>query len=107
MTAAANALRKAICDFLTFRTSGIKGDVNAKLSTLTNNLPREYKDTLASTIVDNMDEFVYGASVTDDLKHFARKLDDQDALKEDRKVLKRKVAALMLDEMGFKDEWRK
>ena len=104
----ANDLRNAIWEFLNFKKS--KLDELLENRNYTSKLvPESFKDALATAFKKDLyNNLTYFAPVTDQKKALLQteKYNDVDDLKNDRKVLKRRAAAIMLKEMGFKDEWR-
>ena len=104
---AANALRKGICDLQVISLLD-KKDLEKQFKSfktkLTDNMRNALMAAFKTTKLGN-DTF-YLKKIEGDAKNLATTYREND-LQAHRKVLKRKAAILMLEAMGFKDEWRK
>lgn len=106
---AANELRVAICNFLNYKEKVMGLSAKASPMLCKNPyMPNAFKNALANVWKnENFKDLIYFQPVTTSQKDLTQKYSDDDALQDDRKVLKRKAAAMMLEEIGFKDDWRK
>ncbi len=102
------SLQKAIADLQ--KMSGLsEEDIKAQIGAWKDrNIPESFRKALVTAFKKEKlgDTFFY-KKITDDEK---KKLDTpygEDGLKKERKALKRKATIILLEEMGFKDEWRK
>ena len=102
------SLQKAIADLQ--KMSGLsEEDIKAQIGAWKDrNIPESFRKALVTAFKKEKlgDTFFY-KKITDDEK---KKLDTpygEDGLKKERKALKRKAAIILLEEMGFIDEWRR
>ena len=109
---AANNLRESILRFLLFNELNADNDIKTTARSFKDRkMPKEFMEALVNAFKKaNLGDTYYFSDITSDarkdLKNLAGKL-NKDATKEHRAVLKRKAAILLLEGMGFKDEWRK
>lgn len=101
------SLQKAIADLQ--KMSGLsEKDIKAQIGAWKDrNISENFRKALVTAFDKEKlgDTFFYKA-IADDKKDLTNKYNVDD-LKSQRKALKRKAAIILLEEMGFKDEWRK
>ena len=111
---AANDLRQAIREFLLF-DAALNADNDIKTTVRSfrdRKMPKEFMESLVKAFKKSElgADTYYFLPITDakkaNLKNLAGELSRADT-KVHRQVLKRKAATLLLEGMGFKDEWRK
>lgn len=109
---AANDLRNAIRDFLNFQALNADNDIKTTARSFKDRkMPKVFMEALVKAFDKaNLGDTYYFQPITSDqrksLKGLAGTL-SADNTKTHRMVLKRKAATILLEEMGFKDEWRK
>ena len=109
---AANDLRNAIRDFLNFQALNADNDIKTTARSFKDRkMPKEFMEALVNAFdKTKLGDTYYFQPITSDqrkdLKNLAGAL-GADETKTHRKVLKRKAAMLLLEGMGFKDDWRK
>ena len=109
---AANELRQSIIDFLKFTELDPKKDIKATASAFRDRkMPKNFMEALLKAFQKSeLGDTYYFLSIDDDkrkgLKAFATDL-TRDIMAPHRQILKRKAGILLLEGMGFKDEWRK
>ena len=109
---AANEMRQAIIDFLKFTELDEKKDIRATARAFKDRkMPKNFMEALVNAFKKaNLGDSYYFLPIDDDkrkdLKDLASDL-TADITKPHRQVLKRKAAILLMEGMGFKDEWRK
>ena len=103
----ANELRKAIIDFQKFQKWSDER-INPFLVFKDVTVPKAFKKAFTKALAaENVNESFYFKEVVANKKKLENKYDTlATPFAKDRKVLKRKVAIKMLEEMGFQDEWR-
>lgn len=106
---AANDLRKAICELLDVKNLFEEKQLKKQFSFFKDHhVPDTYKKALYGAFDrSKLTDIFYLKEVGPDEKKLSVKYATDDALKAHRVVLKRKASILMLEAMGFKDEWRK
>ena len=103
---AANALRQAIIDFTAITMLGddyISGAIGAYQQKVTDELK---KSIITAFNKNKLGDSFFVQKIEDDAKKLENAYANNDALIDQRKKLKRKAATTMLEEMGFKDDWR-
>ena len=103
---AVNALRKAIIDFTAITELGddyISGAIGAYQQKVTDELK---KSIITAFNKNKLGDSFFVQKIEDDAKKLENAYANNDALIDQRKKLKRKAATTMLEEMGFKDDWR-
>lgn len=106
MVKAANELRKAVCEFLLKRELAPK-DIGSELGWFwTTRVPKNYKKATekAFSKKEHPDSFYFQA-VDAEHQQLTTNYNDN-SLSLHRKALKRQAAVLLIEELGFKDEWR-
>ena len=109
---AANDLRNAIRDFLNFQALNADNDIKTTARTFKDRkMPKEFMTALVEAFdKTKLGDTYYFLPISDaqrkDLMNLAGQL-DENATKTYRQILKRKAATLLLEGMGFKDDWRK
>lgn len=104
---AACQLREAICKFLNDKELS-KADIGSEIGWfLTSSVPSNYKSAMEKAFAKSSlgDSFYYQDITTGQKELNVRYAEDE--LAAHRKALKRKAAIILLEELGFKDEWRK
>ena len=103
--AKANELRKAIIALKKFEALD-KMDVVDQLGRFKKTVPQGYRDAIGKAFnKEKLGDTFYYQPVTDEKKKLENEYGDN-ALEAELTVLKRKASILMLENMGFKDEWR-
>lgn len=103
--AKANELRKAIIALKKFEALD-KMDVVDQLGRFENTVPQGYRDAIGKAFnKENLGDTFYYQPVDDEKKNLGAGYQDGD-LDAQLKVLKRKASILLLENLGFKDEWR-
>ena len=104
---AAKELREAICKFLQDKELS-KNDIGSEIGWfLTSAVPSNYKSAMETAFAkSSLGDSFYYKDITDDQKKLQIRYEEKD-LAAHRKALKRKAAIILLEELGFKDEWRK
>ena len=105
----ANELRQAIIDFR--EVQNLTDDKLQKYLAFKDvTIPKAFKNAFVKALnKDNFkDDAVYFKAFTEDQKKLKDPYDilNTDPFAESRKYIKRKAVVLMLEEMGFKDDWR-
>lgn len=109
---AANEMRQAIIDFLKFTELDEKKDVRSTARAFKDRkMPKDFMEALVKAFKKaNLGDSYYFLPIDDDkrkgLKDLAADL-TPDITKPHRQVLKRKAGILLLEGMGFNDDWRK
>ena len=105
---AANELRYAICSFLCVQDVP-KGLIMNQFDVFKDySVPMAFREALVKAFdKDKLGDTLYFQKTFTGQKALTSKYDDHNSLQDHRKALKRKAAVRLLDEMGFKDEWRK
>lgn len=104
--AKANEVRKAIIALKKFESLDKMAVVN-QLGRFTNNVPKGYRDAIGKAFnKEKLGDTFYYQSVTDEKKKLEAAY-GENGLDSQMKILKRKASILMLENLGFKDEWRK
>ena len=104
---AACQLREAICKFLNDKELS-KADISSEIGWfLTSSVPSNYKSAMEKAFAKSSlgDSFYYQDITTGQKELNIRYAEDE--LAAHRKALKRKAAIILLEGLGFKDEWRK
>ena len=103
---AANELHRAILEFKKFEKGKTKEQIVAMMPKMTHDAPKDY-DLLMAKAFDKskLGDIVYFKPADDTVKSLALRkgINDMDGT---MKILRRKAALLLLDGLGFKDEWR-
>ena len=103
---AANELRKAVCSFME-RSLISSDEVGLAFGwLLKNDTPANYKSAMTKAFSKKeLGDSIFAAEPTNEMKEFTNRFDQND-LANKKKALKRKAAVLMMESLGFKDEWR-
>ena len=104
---AARELREAICKFLQDKELS-KNDIGSEIGWfITSAVPSNYKSAMEAAFAkSSLGDSFYYQDITDEQKVLQERYENDD-LAVHRKALKRKAAILLLENLGFKDEWRK
>lgn len=105
----ANELRKSIValnDFIN-KKSWTRLEMTKKIGRFnTSYVPSNYKDAMTAAFSkEKLGDTIYYMAKAGRLKDFKNSLNN-DSLKDELKALKRKAATLLIEGLGFKDEWR-
>jgi len=104
---AARELREAICKFLEDRELSKEVIGNEIGWFITTAVPSNYKSAMEKAFAkESLGDSFYYKDITDEQKTLQERY-QEDELAPHRKALKRKAAIILLEELGFKDEWRK
>ena len=102
----ANLLRRAIIELRDMKPLK-KMDVLHKMGKLRHNPPEGYREAMEKAFDKNsLGDVIYYQPVSDKLKKLETILNQADMLL-DCRLLRRRASILMLEALGFKDEWRK
>lgn len=103
---AANELHKAISELQSLKNLNGHDIVKVVGRFWVTDVPDNYKQALKAAFAkDNMDGIFYFQEVINEKKALRAKYGEND-LATQRKVLKRKAAIVLIEKLGFKDEWR-
>lgn len=104
--AAANTLREAICKFLD-RNQLSANTVNHELGWFLNtDIPNNFMTTMKKAFSkESLGDSFYYKELTAEQKQLANNIEADD-LANHKKALKRKAAVVLMETLGFKDEWR-
>lgn len=103
----ANALRKAICTFLEQRELSAD-DIGSEIGWFwTSKVPDNYKAAMVKAFdKEALGDDCFYYKLTNEQKALTNQYTDE-SLENHKKALKRKAAIVLLEGLGFKDEWRK
>jgi hypothetical protein len=108
ITSTANDLRKAVVELAAFiDKSYTRLEMTKKIGNIqTTNMPKNYKDAMTAAFSkDKLGDTFYHKEKAGGRSTFAATLGNN-GLADELKALKHKAAMVLLEELGFKDEWR-
>ena len=102
----AKELRSAIKEFLKVKNLS-EDKIKSHLVFDSIVVPSAFKKAFATAFKqDNIIDSFFFKALTEEQKELKNKYEGADPFAEERQFLKRKAAIIMLEEMGFKDDWR-
>jgi len=103
---AANELLTDIRKFKELEKGKTKEQVIALMPKMTHDAPKDYDLTMANAFAKaKLGDIIYFKAADDNMKNLEAKI-NKHGLDDKKKILSRKAAVLLLEALGFKDEWR-